>query len=287
MTESTPSPTLQTEFSPTDTGGVPAADTCLRLRDISKSYSTNGQRVTALSDVNLAVEQSEFFCLLGPSGCGKTTLLRILSGLIDSYDGTVTIDVEDDGARPKTNMVFQENGIFPWKTVRENVGFGLKIRGVPPTERTRITNSYLEKVDLLEFADAYPHQLSGGMKQRVGIARAFANDPAVLLMDEPFGTLDAQTKRLLQEELLSIWNGAKKTVVYVTHDIEEAIRLGDRIGVLSARPGTLKTIVDVDLPRPRRESATEEEISRLKSRVWDLISEAVERSMGANRTDGS
>jgi NitT/TauT family transport system ATP-binding protein len=177
-------------------------------------------------------------------------------------------------------MVFQEHGIFPWKTVIDNVAFGLKMDGVGKQRRYERARTYLEKVDLTEFADAYPHQLSGGMKQRVAIARAFTNDPEILLMDEPFGVLDAQTKHHLQRELLSLWSETRKTVVYVTHDIEEAITLGDRLGVMTARPGTLKAVLDVDIPRPRTHDAvTTEEFTALRERVWNLLSDEVEQSV--------
>lgn len=260
-------------------GGGDSTTPCVSIENISKTYENGKQPVQALDGVSLTVAENEFFCLLGPSGCGKSTLLRIISGLVDDYDGHVDIRADSAGGGT-TNMVFQEHGIFPWKTVLENVAFGLKVNGVDADQRTQIATRYLEKVDLADFATAYPHQLSGGMKQRVGIARAFVNDPDVLLMDEPFGTLDAQTKRYLQNELLSLWADSKKTVIYVTHDIDEAIRLGDRIGVMTSRPGELQEIIDVDLARPREPSALpESRISALRSRVWELISSEVERSI--------
>lgn len=271
----------------TDADGSSCEDVCLQATGISKTFRGGSRDVLALDDVDLSVYENEFFCLLGPSGCGKTTLLRIVSGLVDEYDGDVEIRVDGDDDRMTTNMVFQEQGIFPWKTVIENVAFGLKVRGVPREDRREQARAYLRKVDLDDFADAYPHQLSGGMKQRVGIARAFVNDPDILLMDEPFGTLDAQTKRLLQEELLSLWNESKKTVVYVTHDIDEAILLGDRIGVMSARPGEIREIIDVDLDRPRiQETFPRQRVTELRERVWDLISSEVERSMEDEQTHG-
>lgn len=268
--------------------GVLDADSrplCLDLADISKKFTGSSKQVLALDDVDLSVYENEFFCLLGPSGCGKTTLLRIVSGLVDDYEGTV--EVRTASGEAQTNMVFQESGIFPWKTVIENVAFGLKVRGIQQPERRAVAREYLEKVDLEEFADAYPHQLSGGMKQRVGIARAFVNDPDVLLMDEPFGTLDAQTKRFLQDELIALWNESKKTVIYVTHDIDEAIRLGDRIGVMSARPGRLQEIIDVDIDRPRiRGRVPKSRMADYRERVWELISAEVERSMGDTYSHG-
>ena len=251
----------------------------ISVSDVSKTYRSRSGAVRALSDVQLRVEDREFFCIVGPSGCGKSTLLRLLGGLLDSDEGTIEIRT-GDADRPTTNMVFQEYGIFPWKSVIDNVAFGLKMQGVPREERYETARRYIEKVDLDGFEESYPHQLSGGMKQRVGIARAFANDPEVFLMDEPFGALDAQTKGFLVEELLELWNESTKTVVYVTHDIEEAIRLGDRIGVMSARPGRIKEVIAVDLERPRgRTEIPLERLDRLEERIWSSLSGEVERSM--------
>ncbi len=252
---------------------------CIRTRGVGKNYATQSDSVEALGDVDLTVYDEEFFCLLGPSGCGKSTFLRILSGLVEEYTGEVEITKRGDDER-LTNLVFQEHGIFPWKTVIDNVAFGLKMDGVGKQRRYERARTYLEKVDLTEFADAYPHQLSGGMKQRVAIARAFTNDPEILLMDEPFGVLDAQTKHHLQKELLSLWRETRKTVVYVTHDIEEAITLGDRLGVMTARPGKVKSVLDVNIPRPRTHDAvTTEEFTALRERVWNLLSDEVEQSV--------
>nr|WP_256395066.1 ABC transporter ATP-binding protein [Halohasta litorea] len=253
---------------------------CIRARGVGKTYSSRSSEVEALTDVDLTVYDQEFFCLLGPSGCGKSTFLRILSGLVSEYSGEIEISSARADGGSVTNMVFQEYGIFPWKTVLNNVAFGLKMDGVRKQRRHERARSYLEKVGLAEFADAYPHQLSGGMKQRVAIARAFTNDPEVLLMDEPFGVLDAQTKRNLQTELLSLWSETKKTVVYVTHDIEEAITLGDRLAVMTARPGGVKEVLDVDLPRPRtRGSIPTDEFTTLRERVWELLSDEVQQSV--------
>ncbi|QSG13801.1 ABC-type nitrate/sulfonate/bicarbonate transportsystem, ATPase component [Halapricum desulfuricans] len=252
----------------------------IRASGIEKAYTGRDGDVQALSGLDLEVYDSEFFCLLGPSGCGKSTFLRLVSGLLDADAGEIDIRTESNGDRPSTSMVFQEKGIFPWKSVLDNVAFGLKMRGVGKQRRYEIAREYIEKVNLSEFENAYPHQLSGGMAQRVGIARAFANDPQVLLMDEPFGDLDAQTKRYLQEELLSLWSESKKTVVYVTHDIEEAIQLGDRLGVMGARPGHIKEIVDVDLERPRtRENLDIARLEELQTRVWDVLSDEVQRTV--------
>ena len=256
------------------------SDPCLRATAVSKVYRSPSGNVSALEDVSLEVSDREFFCLVGPSGCGKSTFLRLLGGLLECDSGEIEILKPAPDDRPTTNMVFQEYGIFPWKSVIENVAFGLKMRGVPKARRYDIARRYIEKVNLDGFEESYPHQLSGGMKQRVSIARAFANDPEIFLMDEPFGALDAQTKQYLLEELLSLWNESKKTVVYVTHDIEEAIHLGDRIGVMSARPGRIKTVVDVDLDRPRtRDNIPVDRFEEIQETVWTSLSDEVERSV--------
>lgn len=253
---------------------------CLRASEVSKVYRSPSGDVSALEGVNLEVYDREFFCLVGPSGCGKSTFLRLLGGLLECDSGEIEILKPAPEERPTTNMVFQEYGIFPWKSVVDNVAFGLKMRGVDRGRRREIAERYIEKVNLSGFEESYPHQLSGGMKQRVSIARAFANDPEIFLMDEPFGALDAQTKQYLLEELLSLWNESKKTVVYVTHDIEEAIRVADRIGVMSARPGRIKTVVDVDIDRPRtRESIPIDRFEEIQETVWTSLSDEVERSV--------
>jgi NitT/TauT family transport system ATP-binding protein len=252
----------------------------IRVSDVRKTYRARRDEVLALDDVQLEVFDREFFCLLGPSGCGKSTFLRLISGLLEYDSGSIELREESNDDRPTTSMVFQEQGIFPWKSVLDNVAFGLKMRGVGKARRYEIAREYIDKVDLTGFEDAYPHQLSGGMKQRVGIARAFANDPEILLMDEPFADLDAQTKRYLQAELLSLWNESRRTVVYVTHDIEEAIQLGDRLGVMTARPGRLKELVEVDLDRPRtRANLDVARFEHLQNRVWNVLSDEVERSV--------
>ena len=253
---------------------------CIRATDLSHTYESRSGSVRSLEGLDLEVYDREFFCLLGPSGCGKSTLLRLVSGLLEPDAGTIDINREANGEHPLTSMVFQEHGIFPWKTVLDNVAFGLKMRGMEREKRYEIARDYIQRVDLSEFESAYPHQLSGGMKQRVGIARAFANDPEIFLMDEPFGSLDSQTKQYLQDELLSLWHGSKKTVVYVTHDIHEAIRLGDRIGIMQARPGRIKEVVEVDIDRPRtRKAISPERREELYETVWRSISSEVERSI--------
>ncbi len=250
------------------------------LRGLKKRFFVRGRPIEALAGVDLEIRSGEFFCIVGPSGCGKTTLLRILAGLETKPAGTieVTRDAPTQGAavaRPLNSMIFQEQSIFPWKSVRDNVAFGLKARGFSRKARYAIASEYIRKVGLTGFEDALPHQLSGGMKQRVSIARAFANDPEILLMDEPFAALDEQTKLVLQAELVRIWEELRKTVVYVTHSIDEAIVLADRILVMSARPGRIKDIIDISaiFPRPRyvdnvKSSARYGEIF---GRVWDQL----------------
>ncbi|WP_336024132.1 ABC transporter ATP-binding protein [Halobellus salinisoli] len=254
------------------------------ISGLRKTYGSPPHTVTAIDNFDLQVQDNEFYCLLGPSGCGKSTLLRVISGFVDYESGSVEIRDDREADKPLTNMVFQEYGIFPWKTVIANVAFGLKMRGVGKAERNEIAREYIEKVNLSGFEDSYPHQLSGGMKQRVGIARAFANDPEILLMDEPFGALDAQTKEQLQEELLDIWNAAETTAIYITHDIDEAIVLGDRVGIMSARPGTIKTTIDIDLPRPRTKAVRDSDaFTRYRNEAREVLGEEVTRAMKVNQ----
>ncbi len=260
-------------------------DTRITARHLGMRFALGRGELVALDDVNLRVAEQEFCCIVGPSGCGKSTLLRILAGLERQTGGELHLEVSDPG-RPLTAMVFQEQSIFPWMTVEQNVGYGLRMRGVHPTVRREIVEHYVEKVGLTRFAKAYPHQLSGGMKQRTSVARAFATDPQVLLMDEPFASLDEQTRVLLQEELLRVWESNRKTVVYITHSIDEAIVLGDRVLVMSARPGHIKAEIAVDLPRPRSvyELKSTAAFSELVARVWEPLRQEVLMSFGALAT---
>lgn len=222
----------------------------IEIRNLTKAFYKKQASVTALDDISLTIEDGEFVCIVGPSGCGKTTLLRILAGLEHPSVGDFEIHSEMEG-RPLQSMVFQERGVIPWLTVKENVAFGLKMRRMPKAHIKERTDYYLKKTGLDRFSHLYPKELSGGMKQRVSIARAFANDPEILLMDEPFAALDEQNKFILQEELLSIWAETKKTVVFITHSIDEALLLGDRILLMSAQPGKIIEQIHVDMPRPR------------------------------------
>ena len=251
-------------------------------RHLGMRFELRGRALVALDDVNLQVRDREFCCIVGPSGCGKSTLLRILAGLERQTGGELHIEVRDP-AKPLTAMVFQEQSVFPWMTVEQNVGYGLRMRGVHSSVRKRVVDHYLEKVGLAHFARAYPHQLSGGMKQRASVARAFATDPEILLMDEPFASVDEQTRALLQEELLRVWETDRKTVVYITHSIDEALVLGDRVVVMSARPGHVKAEIDVPLPRPRSvyELKSSAGFAELVARVWEPLRREVLASYGA------
>ncbi|HJJ95428.1 MAG TPA: ABC transporter ATP-binding protein [Methanocorpusculum sp.] len=217
----------------------------------------NGDTV-ALENINLEIYDGEFVCLLGPSGCGKTTFLRMISGLDVPTSGTIEIDGKIvDGPSPKMTMVFQEYSLYPWRTIAQNVGFGLEMMGVPEEERSQVVQERLDLVGLGDMGDRHPYELSGGMRQRAAVARALASDPAVMLMDEPFGALDAQTRNKMQLQLLDIWEKTKKTIVFVTHSVDEAVFLSDRIVILSPRPGTIHKIYNVDLARPRDRTTPE------------------------------
>lgn len=222
----------------------------VRIEGLSKTFLTNGHEIRVLENIDLDVRDGELVCILGPSGCGKSTLLNIVGGFLPASRGEVTIDGapvrEPD---PRRIFVFQERGVFPWLTVEGNIGFG--ISGLAPKEKAERIAHYVRLVGLEGFENAYPQELSGGMKQRVEVARALAVNPDVLYLDEPFGALDSITRLVMRSELLRIWEAEKKTILFVTHDIEESCQLADRIVVLSARPGSIRRVVDVDLPHPR------------------------------------
>ncbi|MCZ6549399.1 MAG: ABC transporter ATP-binding protein [Deltaproteobacteria bacterium] len=223
----------------------------IQTRNLRKIYDTAERQVHALEDINLEIEDGEFICLVGLSGCGKTTLLNILAGFIEVTSGSVWMDGKPINQNYNKGFVFQEYALFPWRTAIKNIEYGLEVRKVAAEERKRIASEYLKLVRLEEFADFYPHNLSGGMRQRVAVARALAFDPQVLLMDEPFGALDAQTREELQDLTVDIWQKTKKTVVYVTHNLSEAVFMGSRIAVFIPRPGRIREVLRVNLPRPR------------------------------------
>jgi NitT/TauT family transport system ATP-binding protein len=249
-------------------------------RNVTKIYATIGGRVSALEDFSLDVGDGEFVCVVGPSGCGKSTYLRLLAGLDTPSSGSIVIRPGTEPGKPLNSVVFQEYAVFPWKSVIENVAFGLEMRGVAKPERLAIAERWLERVGLRKFAGYYPHQISGGMKQRVSIVRALANDPEVLLMDEPLGALDAQTRIVLQDELLRIWEETRKTVVYITHSLDEAILLGDRVILMTAHPGRRLATFDIDIPRPRTvETLNTTRFAQLRGGIWDLLAKEVATSM--------
>ncbi|HEY8532203.1 MAG TPA: ABC transporter ATP-binding protein [Limnochorda sp.] len=254
------------------------------VRNLFKVFRRGDRQVTALADVSLEIPEGQFCVLIGPSGCGKSTLLRILAGLEAPSAGSVEIRRSTPDA-PLNAMVFQEQGVLPWMTVEENVAFGLQMRGLPRREIRERTERFLEKTQLLAFRHAYPKELSGGMKQRVSLARAFVTEPEILLMDEPFSALDEQNKFLLQEELLRIWSENQRTVVYVTHSIDEAILLGDRLVLMSARPGRIADDIPVPLPRPRHieDLRSDPRAGELFVRIWHHLRREVagRRELGA------
>ena len=222
----------------------------LQVKNISKHFlNDSGEKTAVLEDVSFDIKDGEFACIVGPSGCGKTTILRIVAGLEPEYEGAVIIDDEKTtGPNPQKGMVFQEFALFPWRTVRRNIEFGMEFQNLPPAKRKAVAERYLKMVNLEGWGNKFPYELSGGMKQRVAIARALANDPKILLMDEPFGALDAQTRNVLQKELLQLWEETGMTIVFVSHNIDEAIYLSQKVIVLSARPANIKSIHRIDLP---------------------------------------
>ena len=240
---------------------------------VVKKFTTSKGETVALNGVDLDIHENEFVCVVGPSGCGKSTLLNIIGGLETPTEGTVTVDGKEvEGPGPDRGIVFQQYALFPWLTVEENVKFGLKLQKKPKDEVDEIANRYIKMVELQDFAKSYPKELSGGMKQRVAIARAYAMNPHVLLMDEPFGALDAQTRTQLQSELLKTWRDEKKTCFFVTHDIEEAIILAQRVVIMYARPGRVKEIVPIDIGYPRtQETKMTPEFLELKNHIWSQV----------------
>ncbi len=255
-------------------------DAAIELRNITKTFSLSDDRtakdVLALDNINLTIDRGEFLTIIGPSGCGKTTLLRIIASLTPPDSGEILVDgepVTEPGSQRA--MVFQTFGLFPWKTVLDNVAFPLTVRKIPKAEATQRAREHLDQVGLDRFASAYPHQLSGGMQQRVGLARALATGADILLMDEPFGSIDAQTRELMQEELMRLWQEERKTVVFVTHDLDEAVLLADRVLLLSRGPGKVRESIPVNLPRPRSDYdvRAHEEFARVRGHLWTALRE--------------
>ncbi|MCL5950343.1 MAG: ABC transporter ATP-binding protein [Chloroflexi bacterium] len=246
----------------------------LQVRNLSKDYDA----LSALDNLSFQVDDGQFLCILGPTGCGKTTLLRMIAGLITPSAGEIILDgqkVRSPG--PDRGFVFQEYALFPWRTVQQNVEFGLEVRGLAPAERQRTARAYIALVGLTGFEHYLPKQLSGGMKQRIAVARVLANDPRIVLMDEPFAALDCQTRNVMQEELLKVWDAQqRKTILFVTHNVEEAVFLADSILVLSHRPGRLVESIPVDLPRPRDRLSPE--LHRLRGRILDLLAGQVSKT---------
>jgi NitT/TauT family transport system ATP-binding protein len=255
----------------------------VEIQRVSKSFHKTVKDITtevkALTDVSLSIRENEFVSIIGPSGCGKTTLLKMIDGLIPYDSGKIVIDGKEvTGPGPDRAVVFQAFALLPWRTVLANVEFSLELRRLPKDDRTNIARDCLRRVGLADFENHYPHELSGGMQQRAGLARALAVNPAILLMDEPFGAVDAQTRQLLQEELLELWQRERKTVIFITHSMDEAVYLSDRVVVMTPRPGKVAEILDVPLPRPR----VSEEVRRdvkfvdLTNYIWESLKKAME-----------
>ena len=256
------------------------------LSDICLSYrAQSGERLLALDHINLQVRAGEFLCIVGPSGCGKSTLLHLIAGLHSQSSGQILVDGNPvQGPGTDRIMIFQDHALFPWLTVGENVEFGMKMKGVPKGERRKKTEHYLHLVHLGKFKKSYIHQLSGGMRQRVAIARALATEPDVLLMDEPFAALDAQTRDLLHDELERIWSETGRTIIFVTHNVREAVRLGDRVVLMTFRPGRVKREFSITLPRPR--SLEDPEVALTARSVLDELREETNRSLEAEYRNG-
>jgi NitT/TauT family transport system ATP-binding protein len=245
----------------------------LVIQNLARTFPReDGTTLTAIENLSLTVHDKEFVCILGPSGCGKTTLLRMIAGLDTASSGEILLDGEQiTGINPKVGIVFQEYSLFPWRSVIDNIAFGLEMRGLARTERDRIAEHYLDLVGLTQFRESYPSELSGGMRQRVAVARALALEPVVLLMDEPFGALDAQTRNMLQHELLGIWEKTRKTIIFITHSVDEAVFLADRIVALTPRPGTICEIIPIEPERPR--DRTSVEFAKVRRYVLDMINQ--------------
>ena len=245
----------------------------LKIDNVYKEYQGRNGKTIALNGVSLDIKENEFICVVGPSGCGKSTLLNIIAGLLEPTSGTVSLDGKViEGTGVERGVVFQQYALFPWRTVLKNVMFPLEMKKVPKAEAEAIARKYIKSVGLEGFEKSFPKELSGGMKQRVAIARAYAANPEVLLLDEPFGALDAQTRVQLQTELLETWEKERKTCFFITHDVDEAVILAQRVIIMSARPGRIKKIVDIDIPYPRTQATkTDPRFLELKSEIWNQV----------------
>ena len=245
----------------------------VKIDNVKKIFNTRNGEMVALNGVSLDIMENEFICVVGPSGCGKSTLLNIIAGLLEPTSGKVYCDGKEVvGTGTERGVVFQQYALFPWMTVKKNVMFGLNLKGIKGQETEQIAMKYIKMVQLEDFLNHYPKELSGGMKQRVAIARAYAVNPSVLLMDEPFGALDAQTRTQLQSELLETWEKERKTCFFITHDVDEAIILAQKVIIMSARPGRIKEIVDINIPYPRtQETKMTSEFLELKNRIWSQV----------------
>ncbi|WP_407714555.1 ABC transporter ATP-binding protein [Comamonas testosteroni] len=259
----------------------------IRARDVRMDFAIADERgrkqqIAALQDFNLDIREGEFFTLLGPSGCGKSTFLNVLAGLAHKTGGSISIDGQPaSGINREQGVVFQGYALFPWRTVLQNIEVGLEIRKIPKRERRETAEQFLHLVGLSGFGQRYPHELSGGMRQRVAIARSLAYSPSLLLMDEPFAALDAQTREILQSELLRIWEQHKTTIVFITHSLDEAIYLSDRIAVMTHRPGRIKSVLDIALPRPRpAEIRHASAFVQLREQAWDVLRDEVAFASG-------
>ena len=255
------------------TNYIEGAPVKVHVDNVVRKFNVPNGEMIALNGMTLDIHDNEFICVVGPSGCGKSTLLNIIAGLLEPTSGEVHCDGKlVQGTGTDRGVVFQQYALFPWLTVKKNVRFALEMKGVKGPEADELAMHYLEKVDLVKFADSYPKELSGGMKQRVAIARAYAADPQVLLMDEPFGALDAQTRTQLQTELLQTWERDQKTCFFITHDVDEAIILAQKVIVMSARPGRVKAIINIDIPYPRdQETKMSPRFLELKNEIWSLV----------------
>jgi NitT/TauT family transport system ATP-binding protein len=255
----------------------------MRCENVGFVYPSRRGAVRALDGVSFSAHDQELVSIVGPSGCGKSTLLRIVAGLRPPTEGRVVFEDADGNGRPRCGLVFQEAGLFPWMTVLDNLAFGLEMQGIGRAERVERAMAFADRLGLAAFARHYPHELSVGMRQRVDIGRAFVADAPLLLMDEPFGALDAQTRRVLQEELLNIWSSSRKLALFITHDIDEAVLLADRVIVMSGRPGTIRDEIVVPLPRPRDLARDRQHIHEVTWHIWQLLEADVRRGLSIQR----